>query len=118
MKRLTLLLLLVLPLTSVQAESSLKSSKSSGRQFSRAGSAEQGVTTINPNQELPTPRASGIIYEISEQGLIIINPAAPKEIDVKSSTWAEAPQSADLLTHNDNEAKRKGGGFKLISWEW
>jgi hypothetical protein len=102
----------------VMAETAKIQTSKSGQEFGRSGSRTPIYSEIKPSKELPKPRSSGIIYEISEKGFVVINPLAPKEINVQASTWAATPTTSDLSLKKEDEGKRTGGGFKLISLEW
>jgi hypothetical protein len=73
-----------------------------------------------PQGERLTPRPSGIVYEMSEKGLIVIYPLAGPEYGYGEKFLASnpLPQMLPKAPPDHEDRRRAFGGFQLIGLEF
>jgi hypothetical protein len=94
----------------VWAQDFQSSRQSSGSQ------AQKNTGQAKPGQPLP-PKASGVIIMMSEQGLQVINPLAPKELGVGKKLLTQG-YTANPTQAGLNEDPKPFGGINIIGFEF
>jgi hypothetical protein len=80
--------------------------------------------TVAPAEKAPeklapfSPRPTGVIYEMSEKGLVMIYPGAPASLGYGEKFLTATPFTGSQVTDNANERRRDFGGIQLIGFEY
>ncbi len=97
----------------------LTATQTNGSTFS-SGTRPSPVSKTPTRVEKLKPQPTGVIYEMSRDGFVVINPAAPKDFGYGEKYLTTNPFPAGTLSQDNNssEAKREFGGIKLIGAEF
>jgi hypothetical protein len=115
MKTLLLTLGLIVGLSSgVRAQNFSASQNFNQKKQGTVAPAEKAPEKLKPF----APRPSGVIYEMSEKGLVMIYPGAPASLGYGEKFLTANPFTGSQATDNANERRRDFGGLQLIGFEY
>jgi hypothetical protein len=95
--------------------------ESGGRSGYSKGGVRPGQVVKQPRsgavEKLP-PKPTGVFYEMSEQGFIVIDPTAPKEAGMGQQFLSTNPFPGAPGSNRIDENSRPFGGIRLIGFEF